>query len=656
MAFWNTLTSIGVENAYSPADRRSIFLANAISLVLAGVGLLLFVAYYFWYGWSVVTLAIPLISLFCLAPLLLNAWNLSLLSRLWVCLFIPVTTMALSIYAKSIYYEQQEELDYFTFRIIILSSCVFPPVFFAIKERTVLVGSSVAILTILMLHDPLHSFFGVPYRTDNLKESNYAFTNIVIFMMFVLMTGAVIFMKWISEVNEKKAHELIGQLNETNQTLHDKNTEIEVRNDEISKQAEHIHVSRQKLTDAYKIIEEQRNLLFAQNKSLSTELVEKNKELTETNNELIKHNNELRQFSYTVSHNLRGPVASLMGLMKLFQPEHLTAGNQEIFQHIGSSTQRLDNIIKDLGKIIDIRHDIFQIRQQINLEHEIEEILGVLGREIESNSISIDINLSRGALLYSVRPMVHSILYNLISNAIKYRSSDRKPTITIETEEDEKFYVLKVSDNGLGIDLNRDRDNMFKLYKRFHHHTEGKGLGLYLVKLQAEALGGSISVESEVNRYTTFTVKLKKPENAERQILFRESTAEIFFDARLNCIGTTWFRAVTMEEYDMIVKKILDFVRVYNTPNYISDFTAEGSGNNSQMGSIFLKAIPEAAKQGLSRIGIVLPDREKMDVQGGRDIFQGFGITFEVFSTIDEALRWIEVQNKLSVLKISGDG
>lgn len=656
MAFWNTLTGIGVEYAHNPSDRRSVFLANAISVVLTAAGLLLFLIYYFWYGWSVITVAIPLISLFCLAPLLLNAWNLTGMSRIWVCVFVPVATLALSVYAKTIYYGQQEELDYFTFRIIMLSCCVFPPVFFAIKERSYLIGSSLAILIILMLHDPVHTFFGVPYQANTLKESNYAFSNVVILMVFVLMTGAVLFMKWVSEMNEQKAKTLIEQLNETNQELYEKNSEIELRNEEISKQSDDIRVSRHKLTDAYKIIEEQRNLLFAQNRTLSTELIEKNKELTETNNELIKHNNELRQFSFTVSHNLRGPVASLMGLMKLFHPEDLTPENQEIFQHLGASTQRLDNIIKDLSKIIDIRHDIFHIRQQINLEHEIAEILEVLGREIESNDISFSINLSRGAILYSVRPMVHSILYNLISNGIKYRSPDRNATITIESDEDEKFYFLKVTDNGLGIDLSRDKENLFKLYKRFHHHTEGKGLGLYLVKLQAEALGGSISVDSDVNRFTAFTVKLKKPENAERQILYHEPVAEIYFDARLNCIGTTWHRAVTPEEYQLVLKKILDFVRVYNTPNYISDFSAEGSGNNSEMESIFLGAIQEAAKQGLSRIGIVLPDSAKMDVKKGPDLFDGYGISFEAFTTIDEAFRWIEEQNKLSVPKISGNG
>jgi signal transduction histidine kinase len=656
MTFWNTLTSIGVQYVESAAERRSIFLSNAISIVIAATGLLLFVTYYFWYGWNVVTVAIPFMALLSLATLLLNHWHLSAFSRIWVCLFVPITTMALSIYAKGVYYDQQEELDYFSFRIIILASCVFPPIFFSIREKTFLIIASLAIFLILLLHDPLHNYFGVPYRSGNLKESNYAFTNVVILMMYLIMTGAVIFMKWVSEVNEEKANVLIQQLNETNQKLQGKNEEVELRNQEISKQAEHIHVSRQKLTDAYNIIEEQRNLLFVQNKNLSTELVEKNKELTETNNELIKHNNELRQFSYTVSHNLRGPVASLMGLLKIFQPHGLTGENHQIFHHIESSTQRLDNIIKDLSKIIDIRNDMFHIRQQISLEHEINEIVEDLNREIESNNISIEVNLSGGGILYSVRPMVHSILYNLVSNAIKYRSADRKSRIRITSSENDKYYILEVTDNGLGIDLQRDKDNLFKLYKRFHHHTEGKGLGLYLVKLQAEALGGSINVQSEVNKYTTFTVKLKKPENAERQILYQESFAEIFFDARLNCIGTIWHQKVTPEQYRIVTKKILDFIRVYNTPNYISDYSADENIHHADKESIFANVMPEAAKEGLGRIAMIVPDIKKIDNATGRAMLLSYGITLEFFTKMSDAVRWIEKQNSVAAAKLSQNG
>jgi signal transduction histidine kinase len=648
MSFLNNVTSLGADFATTPSERRSILLSNAISIVLSSLGFILFIVYYLWYGWSVITITIPVIALLSLSALLFNYLDLSAISRVWICIFLPIATMALSVYSKTVYYDRQEELDYFTFRIIILSCCVLPPVFFSLKEKAYLISTSLFIFLILMLHDPLHNFFDVPYSEIHLKQSNYKFTNVVVMMMYFMMTVAVIFMKWVSEVNESKAQELITELNRTNQKLKDKNNEIEVQNVEIKNQAENLNVSRQKLSDAYKIIEEQRNLLYVQNKNLSTELVEKNQELTETNNELIKHNNELRQFSYTVSHNLRGPVASLMGLLKLFELTGLSEDNVEIFNHIENSTQRLDNIIKDLSKIIDIRNDIFQIRQQIQLDFEVQEILEVLNREIESNNISVNVNLNECAIMYSVRPMVHSILYNLISNAIKYRSPDRKSQINISSREDEKFYYLDVMDNGLGIDLKRDRDNMFRLYKRFHHHTEGKGLGLYLVKLQAEALGGKITVESELNRFTRFTVLLKKPENAERQILYQEEYVEIFYDARLNCLGTLWKRTPEEEEYASVLKKSLDFIKVYNTPNYITDLLFDKPFKRA---SLFSEIVSEASRNGLRRIAIVLHEDHIHLTEKLQQEFNRYDVSSGTFPTLQEAVEWVETENKKSIIK-----
>jgi signal transduction histidine kinase len=97
-------------------------------------------------------------------------------------------------------------------------------------------------------------------------------------------------------------------------------------------------------------------------------------------------------------------------------------------------------------------------------------------------------------------------LYNLISNAIKYRDPDRSPVIDIKTEKLADEIRLTVSDNGLGIDTSVHRDKLFTLYSRFHTHLEGKGLGLYLVKTQITAMGGRIEIESEVNKGSTFRV------------------------------------------------------------------------------------------------------------------------------------------------------
>ena len=113
-------------------------------------------------------------------------------------------------------------------------------------------------------------------------------------------------------------------------------------------------------------------------------------------------------------------------------------------------------------------------------------------------------------LIHANEPYLESIIYNLFSNALKYRSEKRVLELSISTFKDGNDVVLKICDNGVGIDLESYGQKLFGLYQRFHDHVGGKGMGLYLVKTQVEALGGSIAVESKVDHGTTFTITFKE--------------------------------------------------------------------------------------------------------------------------------------------------
>lgn len=659
MNLWTKVAHTGLNFANKSAERRGILLTNQISAILVCLQALLVPLYIYWYGWNIISAILPCFIVLYVVPILLNGTGYINLSRIWLTLLIPVIITALSVFSKYRYYDRQEELDYFTFRFIIVASSVFPIVLFSIRERALMIGFLVVNMLILMAFDPLHFAFGVPYRKESLSISHYYFTNVVAFIAFCLIAGAVFFLKWTSETFEEKNQELITDLNRINEQLVEKNAEIEAQNQEITAQSDNLNVNQQKLSDAYNLIEEQRNLLFRQNKNLSSELLQKNKDLTETNAELIKHNNELRQFSYTVSHNLRGPVASVLGLIQLIDQRHLQESDREIFTHLRTSAFRLDSIINDLNKIIDIRHDIFQIRQRVDLKKEIYEITQVLKRDIQQYQVSIESNLAIEEM-YSVQPMVHSILYNLISNAIKYRTSERQPVIVVSSREDEHYCILEVTDNGLGIDLERNRDNMFKLYKRFHFHTEGKGLGLYLVRLQAEALGGYVHVESEMNRFTRFIVYLRKPENIKRQVLYQEPHAEIFFDAQLNSTGVVWKGPISSAQYRTVFQKCLEFVKVYNTPNYIADISEQGPVERDDQIWMFHHIMPEAARNGLSRIAAIRPDATDQLTQeylvGINQTLSQLGVWQEYFPSMESAVAWVQLENEKAALKFRENG
>jgi len=645
----NTILHCGTIFSKSAAEKRGIILSNAIGLILFVTGTFLSIMYYIWYGWNFVTFAIPVIGLSSLAVIPLNYKGYNDTARIWISLIVPLVTTALSIYSKVLYYDLQEELDYFTFRFAILGSCVIPWLLFSLRERKFLITCSMIGLLLLMGYDPLHHFFGVPYQQEKLKLMNYYFTNVVIFVVYWALMAHIIFLKGLSENTEIKNAELISQLNDANEILSFKNSEIQIKNAEILDQSNILQKNQDRLWNANQIIEGQRRMLLQKNQSLQSELVEANKILTETNTELIKHNNELRQFSFSVSHNLRGPVASLLGLIALIDQKSIKAENIQIFKHIQSSTERLDNIIKDLIKIIDIRQDIFQIRQKISLEQEFKSVHDILEREIYTHHVAFRNDFSQCEEIYSVKPMVHSILYNLISNSIKYRSLDEAPVIEIYSEEQRDQFILTIKDNGLGIDLNTHKDDVFKLYRRFHRHVEGRGLGLYLVKLQCEALGGTVHVESELNKFTKFTLHLPKPENLQMQLLLDERYAKIIFDATTNSTSVTWHGPVTSDEYRSVFSKAIEILSAYNTPNWVSDISHQGPVSKEDQLWMLTTILPAAAKNGLKRIATIEPLHNGSHAEEYLSAIElnisKFGILYKSFRNHRETLEWIQEES-----------
>ena len=235
----DTILHCGTIFSKSAAEKRGIILSNAIGLILFVTGTFLSIMYYIWYGWNFVTFAIPLIGLSCLGVIPLNYKGYNDTARIWISLIVPIVTTSLSIYSKVLYYDLQEELDYFTFRFAILGSCVIPWLLFSLRERKFLITCSMIGLLLLMSYDPLHHAFGVPYQQEKLKVMNYYFTNVVIFVVYWALMAHIIFLKGLSENTEIKNAELISQLNDANETLSLKNSEIQIKNAEILDQSQY---------------------------------------------------------------------------------------------------------------------------------------------------------------------------------------------------------------------------------------------------------------------------------------------------------------------------------------------------------------------------------------------------------------------------------
>ncbi len=236
----------------------------------------------------------------------------------------------------------------------------------------------------------------------------------------------------------------------------------------------------------------------------------RNEELKKTVTELNNRNNELMQFNYIVSHNLRAPIVSILGLGEVYKMPDLSHEERDtVTGHIQSSIKKMDELVKDLTMILATKSALNTKREWINFENLINSIKDTLAGEISETETSIIAEIPQHlAKLFTIRSYLESIIYNLICNGIKYKHPNRHPKIIITVEQSNENIIISVTDNGIGIDLARYGTQLFGLYKRFNIDVEGKGLGLHMVKTQVEALGGLITVKSEIDKGSTFTVSL----------------------------------------------------------------------------------------------------------------------------------------------------
>ncbi|MBS1558335.1 MAG: HAMP domain-containing histidine kinase [Bacteroidetes bacterium] len=242
------------------------------------------------------------------------------------------------------------------------------------------------------------------------------------------------------------------------------------------------------------------------NQHLEKKVDENTTHLKKTNEELIRSNNNLQQFSYVVSHNLRGPIARLLGLTAILKSLPPGEEQNKFVDLTHRSSTDLDQIVTDLSKIINLKGSINSF-EPVNLKAEFEMAMQQNAMPEEyKNGVSVDFETLPS--IHSVKAFIQSIFYNLLNNAYKYRSPDRLLKITIEVKSHNGMAEMTISDNGLGIDLDKHRDAVFKLFKRFHLNADGRGLGLYLVKEQVEAMGGTIDIRSQPDVGTTFIIRL----------------------------------------------------------------------------------------------------------------------------------------------------
>jgi signal transduction histidine kinase len=220
--------------------------------------------------------------------------------------------------------------------------------------------------------------------------------------------------------------------------------------------------------------------------------------------------NELENFIYTASHDLKSPIVNIEGLMvnltkKLTTQFSLDDEQNKMLSMISASIDQLKSIIAHLTGIIKVHKEEVE-SEIVSMDGLIEEVLGDLNELIAHTPIKLHKQIEVSEIKFA-RKNIHKIIYKLLSNAVKYRSPQRTPDVTIKTILKENQVVICVADNGMGIAPNH-LERLFTMFKRFHTHVEGTGIGLYMIKRIVENAGGTIAVESKVDQGTTFMVYL----------------------------------------------------------------------------------------------------------------------------------------------------
>ena len=236
-----------------------------------------------------------------------------------------------------------------------------------------------------------------------------------------------------------------------------------------------------------------------------------NEELKEALKKLETNNQYMEQLAYISAHDIKSPIIALEGLSDILinsnavKPEY--AEVLKMFKNTINQMQRtnhsLNNILK-LRKNLLRKEDVSD--QSFSLQSIIEDVKTTLQNNLDEAKATVEVDMDGVSEVHFPYVHIKSIFFNLLTNAIKYRDPKRPLTINIKAKKEGDNFSFIVQDNGLGMNLNLNKDKLFGIFKRFHDHVEGTGVGLHIVKSIVDAYGGTIEVESAEGKGTSFKI------------------------------------------------------------------------------------------------------------------------------------------------------
>ncbi|KUJ61820.1 histidine kinase [Flavobacteriaceae bacterium CRH] len=234
---------------------------------------------------------------------------------------------------------------------------------------------------------------------------------------------------------------------------------------------------------------------------------EKELELLKTMKLYSDQNSRLLNFSHIVSHNLNTQAGNIKSILDFIDADVDSTTINEMLLHLRTVSNDLNETISNLTQIVKTQSNINIAVVPLKLNEYIEKTISTIKGYDKQTNVSIVNNVPEYLKINFNPAYLESVLLNFATNAIKYRHPDRDPIIIFDFAiEPEGYKSLKITDNGLGIDLAVYGDLLFGMYKTFHKHEEARGIGLYITRNQIEAMKGSVFVESEVGVGTSFKI------------------------------------------------------------------------------------------------------------------------------------------------------
>jgi signal transduction histidine kinase len=232
-------------------------------------------------------------------------------------------------------------------------------------------------------------------------------------------------------------------------------------------------------------------------------------ELKLSSERVREQNKLLLYFANIVGHNLKSYSGNLRVILDMMENTHSEKERSELFEILKDISLGFSTTVNNLNEIVEVHNNTGLLKESTNLQECISRAIDIVKVEIRLANAIIHNNIPPRLTLRTNAAYLDSIALNLITNALKYRHPDRQPVIDISAQTQQNMLVLSFKDKGLGINLDKYKNEMFNMYKTFHGNANAKGVGLFLVRTQVEALGGRIEVDSVEHQGTTFTIYLK---------------------------------------------------------------------------------------------------------------------------------------------------